>query len=74
MSTVTITLTDTPDGHVNVNVEFGGEGANLREPSTPAQLTAMNMLQNAIQNQDDNDFPLGQACDLSDDGTCEACQ
>ena len=20
------------------------------------------------------DFPLGQACDLSDDGTCEACQ
>ena len=24
--------------------------------------------------QDDNDFPLGQACDLSDDGTCEACQ
>lgn len=23
---------------------------------------------------DDNDFPLGQACDLSDDGTCEACQ
>ena len=24
--------------------------------------------------QDDNDFPLGNACDLSDDGTCEACQ
>lgn len=23
---------------------------------------------------DDNDFQLGQACDLSDDGTCEACQ
>ena len=24
--------------------------------------------------QDDNDFPLGQACDLSGEGTCEACQ
>ena len=24
--------------------------------------------------QDDNDFPLGKACDLSGDGTCEACQ
>ena len=24
---------------------------------------------------DDNDFPLGKAfCDLSDDGSCEACQ
>lgn len=23
---------------------------------------------------DDNDFPLGQACDLSGEGTCEACQ
>lgn len=23
---------------------------------------------------DDGDFPLGQACDLSGDGTCEACQ
>lgn len=22
----------------------------------------------------DNDFPLGQACDLSGEGTCEACQ
>jgi len=26
------------------------------------------------QPADDNDFPLGQACDLSDDSTCEACQ
>lgn len=26
------------------------------------------------ESADDNDFPLGQACDLSDDGTCEACQ
>lgn len=24
--------------------------------------------------QDDNDFPLGKACDLSGEGTCEACQ
>lgn len=24
--------------------------------------------------QDDNDFPLGNACDLSGEGTCEACQ
>lgn len=24
--------------------------------------------------QDDNDFPLGQACDLSGEGECEACQ
>lgn len=24
--------------------------------------------------EDENDFPLGQACDLSGDGTCEACQ
>lgn len=24
--------------------------------------------------EDDNDFPLGQACDLSGEGTCEACQ
>lgn len=23
---------------------------------------------------DDNDFPLGNACDLSGEGTCEACQ
>ena len=23
---------------------------------------------------DPDDFPLGKACDLSDDGTCEACQ
>lgn len=23
---------------------------------------------------DDNDFPLGKACDLSGEGTCEACQ
>jgi len=23
--------------------------------------------------EDDNDFPLGKACDLSGDGTCEAC-
>ena len=26
------------------------------------------------QPADDNDFPLGKACDLSGDGTCEACQ
>ena len=26
------------------------------------------------QPADDNDFPRGKACDLSDDGTCEACQ
>ena len=24
--------------------------------------------------EDENDFPLGNACDLSGDGTCEACQ
>ena len=24
--------------------------------------------------QDDNDFPLGNACDLSGEGNCEACQ
>lgn len=24
--------------------------------------------------EDDNDFALGQACDLSGEGTCEACQ
>lgn len=24
--------------------------------------------------QDDNDFPLGKACDLSGEGECEACQ
>jgi phosphotransferase system HPr-like phosphotransfer protein len=24
--------------------------------------------------RDENDFPLGQACDLSGEGTCEACQ
>lgn len=23
---------------------------------------------------EENDFPLGKACDLSGDGTCEACQ
>lgn len=23
---------------------------------------------------DDNDFPLGTACDLSGEGACEACQ
>lgn len=23
---------------------------------------------------DDNDFPLGNACDMSGEGTCEACQ
>lgn len=29
----------------------------------------------AVQaSQDDNDFPLGKACDLSGEGTCEACQ
>lgn len=26
------------------------------------------------QPADDNDFPLGKACDLSGEGTCEACQ
>lgn len=26
------------------------------------------------QPADDNDFPLGPACDLSGEGTCEACQ
>ena len=26
------------------------------------------------ENADDNDFPLGKACDLSGEGTCEACQ
>lgn len=26
------------------------------------------------QPADDNDFPLGNACDLSGEGTCEACQ
>lgn len=24
--------------------------------------------------EEENDFPLGKACDLSGDGTCEACQ
>lgn len=26
------------------------------------------------ESADDNDFPLGQVCDLSGEGTCEACQ
>lgn len=26
------------------------------------------------ESADDNDFPLGKACDLSGEGTCEACQ
>jgi hypothetical protein len=26
------------------------------------------------EKQDDNDFPLGKACDLSGEGACEACQ
>lgn len=24
--------------------------------------------------EDDNDFPLGKACDLSGEGTCDSCQ
>ena len=28
----------------------------------------------ALIEEDDTDFPLGKACDLSGDGTCEACQ
>ncbi len=28
----------------------------------------------ASSKSDDNDFPLGKACDLSGEGTCEACQ
>jgi len=28
----------------------------------------------AIPLEDDNDFPLGKACDLSGEGTCESCQ
>ncbi len=28
----------------------------------------------AIKAADSNDFPLGKACDLSGEGTCEACQ
>ena len=31
------------------------------------------LLQQRLHEQS-NDFPLGQACDLSGDGTCEACQ
>lgn len=27
-----------------------------------------------VKPEDDNDFPLGKACDLSGEGTCEACQ
>lgn len=27
-----------------------------------------------LLDKDENDFPLGQACDLSGEGTCEACQ
>jgi hypothetical protein len=28
----------------------------------------------ALFTPEDNDFPLGKACDLSGEGTCEACQ
>ena len=30
--------------------------------------------QNQAPAVDENDFPLGKACDLSGEGTCEACQ
>lgn len=30
--------------------------------------------QKAAQAQEDNDFPLGKACDLSGEGTCDSCQ
>lgn len=44
---------------------MGGNGNQQREAAAACReaLTA-----------DDNDFPLGQACDLSGEGTCEACQ
>lgn len=31
-------------------------------------------IESAHTTKDDNDFPLGKACDLSGEGTCEACQ
>lgn len=29
---------------------------------------------NTVDLPDDNDFPLGEACDLSGEGSCESCQ
>ena len=56
MSTVTIILTDDDDSdEVNVKVEFGGDGANLREPSTPAQYMALRMLNFAVQSQSEEE-------------------
>lgn len=41
-------------------------------PELQAEIEAM--VAAAKPHQDDNDFPLGKACDLSGEGTCEACQ
>lgn len=40
----------------------------------PQQEEQQEQNQAADQAQDDNDFPLGKACDLSGEGNCEACQ
>jgi hypothetical protein len=40
------------------------QNGDLKEQAPSPQPTAA----------DDNDFALGKACDLSGEGTCEACQ
>jgi len=34
----------------------------------------LHAIESMIGKPDENDFPLGKACDLSGEGTCEACQ
>lgn len=43
------------------------EGNNIPEHKTSEEFAAM-------QKNEDNDFPLGKACDLSGEGTCDSCQ
>jgi hypothetical protein len=43
------------------------------EPGTRALIDA-SYGQGLSKSADDNDFPLGKACDLSGEGDCEACQ
>lgn len=44
----------------------------MNDDTKPADEAATEQPAQAVQ--DDNDFPLGKACDLSGEGTCEACQ
>lgn len=49
------------------------QGQAMTEQNTTQEpQTEQNQAQE--QTQEDNDFPLGQACDLSGEGTCESCQ